>query len=299
MKPTELNQGHSPVNSRSPVNSQLRVNCRSVAKVMMLCSVVMGLPNALIAQKAKTELSDSKMSPSMVELQKRLSAVNSLAADFVQKKLADSAQQCSEIPQTGNDRKAFRGQMKVARPGKLYWKTEPPFEQLTLADGKTLWVYDPDLEQVTIKQLDDSIQQSPATVLSGSIEDIARQYDVFGTQTSDEYWKFAFIPKSQEVLFSRLELTFDQHDRVSSMLIDDGLGQRTCFRFSNVNYNIKLPETLFRFEVPKGVDVIHESGFLGPKSALNSQSTVNSQSTINTESAHNTESTLNIKSAGN
>lgn len=270
---------------RGLIQGQMPINRPSVIQIVMTWFAVIGLSNnTLVAepsmpkgsitvqehgqqvQPTQSQLSDSTMNPSMVELQKRLSAVNSLTADFVQKTLTDSAQRCSELAQSGSDKKALHGQMNIARPGKLYWKTEPPFEQQTLADGKTLWVYDPDLEQVTMKQLDASLQQSPAAVLSGSIEDIAHQYDVYGSETSNESWKFALIPKSHEALFSRLELTFDQQNRISSMLIDDGLGQKTCFRFSNVNYNAKLPEALFRFEIPKGVDVIHESGFLGPKS---------------------------------
>jgi outer membrane lipoprotein carrier protein len=232
--------------------------------VLGLCMLVVA--NGSIAVEAsKLERSGAEASqlppsgPSEVDdaiksiqaLQKRLASIKAMKATFTQVTTSASSSSNSQV---------LTGSMVVARPGRFYWKTLPPFEQLTLTDGKTLWVYDPDLEQVTLKALDKQASQTPALILTGSIEEITAAYDVYGAETSEQRWQFALIPKSKEALFDRLQLIFDQQDRLHSMMIDDGLGQTTNIRFSEVQLNPDIQVGLFNFEIPKGVDVIREPG---------------------------------------
>ena len=44
--------------------------------------------------------------------------------------------------------------------------------------------------------------------------------------------------------------------RIRSVLLEDAQGNRTRFRFENVRENTGLADALFRFDPPKGVEVI-------------------------------------------
>ena len=94
---------------------------------------------------------------------KRLDVVSSMETHFEQ----------VTLDQSGEVLQSLSGTLTVARPGKMRWQTEPPYEQLVVSDGELVWVYDMDLEQVTIRQLEAKLQDTPALLLSGNTSEIA------------------------------------------------------------------------------------------------------------------------------
>jgi outer membrane lipoprotein carrier protein len=54
----------------------------------------------------------------------------------------------------------------------------------------------------------------------------------------------------------RAFLDVEPSGRIRSILLEDVQGNRTRFRFDGVRENTGLPDRLFRFEVPPGVEVI-------------------------------------------
>ncbi len=208
------------------------------------------------SKNASSELTQAATEvDSIQELKRRLDPIKSMRANFTQVTSSSNPQQSAQI---------LKGTMQVSRPGKFRWETQPPFEQLTVTDGQQLWVYDSDLEQVTLKTLDKQASQTPALILTGSLNDIRSAYEVFGAENGQGQWQFALLPKSKEALFNRLQLTFDKNNDLHSMMIDDGLGQKTDIRFANVELNPTLSSALFHFKIPKGVDVIRDPGMVKP-----------------------------------
>jgi len=155
---------------------------------------------------------------------------------------------------SGNSIQEMEGELAVQRPGMLYWKTNPPFEQLVISDGHQLWFYDPDLEQVTVQKLDPRITQTPALLLSGEVSTLQTSYQISGEQINN-LWVFVLIPKEPESLFEQLKLTFLEGE-LTQMHIKDSLGQRSSFEFFETLTNIDIAPELFHFKPPVGVDVI-------------------------------------------
>jgi len=153
-----------------------------------------------------------------------------------------------------------RGTLLMQRPGKFRWDYETPYKQLILADGLRLWIYDPDLEQVVVKPLDAALGDTPALLLSGKGLDgkhsLEQQFNIVESLEAQDglYW-VTLKPTVRDSSFQEVRLGFDEK-HLRRMELEDGFGQQTRLEFLDMQTNAKVPEDSFRFEPPKGVDIV-------------------------------------------
>ena len=157
---------------------------------------------------------------------------------------------------TGTQLQETKGNMSLQRPGLFYWHTDAPAEQTMISDGKKVTLWDPDLEQVTIKKLDPRLTQTPALLLSGDISQINQSFEI-KSQEAGGVINFTLTPKTKDTLFDNLRLSF-RNGLVNDMQLVDSVGQRTNILFTGVKANEPIPASTFKFDIPKGADVIHE-----------------------------------------
>ena len=153
------------------------------------------------------------------------------------------------------------GEFKVKQPGNFYWKTTVPYDQLLVTDNKTLWQYDGDLDQVLVKPYGDSIGVTPALLLSGEVDKLRTAYSVSipssNTEIAEQNRTFELLPLQASNLFEKLIVKF-KDNKVKSMILLDSLGQKTELIFSQMQFNIEIPSSMFTFVAPEGVDVIND-----------------------------------------
>ena len=157
---------------------------------------------------------------------------------------------------SGTQLQETAGDMSVKRPGLFYWHTDAPQEQLMVSDGQKVSLWDPDLEQVTIKKLDQRLTQTPALLLSGDVSKISDSFDITSKQAGD-VMDFTLKPKTKDTLFDSLRLSF-RGGKINDMQLIDSVGQRTNILFTGVKVNEPIPASKFKFDIPKGADVIQE-----------------------------------------
>jgi len=146
------------------------------------------------------------------------------------------------------------GEFYLKRPGKFYWKTLPPFEQLVVGNDTSLTLYDPDLEQATIYGREEFLK-SPAAVLSGDAELIKKKYTI---EASSKRKINTYVLREKDLTnksFETLTFVFDKSELLS-LELKDQLGQMTSIRFNNIKKNEKVDEKLFVFVPPDDADVI-------------------------------------------
>ena len=68
---------------------------------------------------------------------------------------------------------------------------------------------------------------------------------------------FTLKPKTKDTLFDSLRLSF-RNGLVNDMQLIDSVGQRTNILFTGVKANEPIPASKFKFDIPKGADVIQE-----------------------------------------
>ncbi|MFC6631691.1 outer membrane lipoprotein chaperone LolA [Microbulbifer taiwanensis] len=145
------------------------------------------------------------------------------------------------------------GNFSVQRPGKLRWQTGEPFPQLLVTNNKKLWLYDPDLEQVTVRPVDKRMKETPALLLGGKVEEIRGSFNV-----SSKKGGYHLTPKNASAPFKTMEIRFSGNGLPSGMTVRDGMGQTTKIKFSGMQANPKLSNSIFNFKPPKGTDVIRD-----------------------------------------
>lgn len=153
---------------------------------------------------------------------------------------------------------ASSGEFSIERPGKFRWHYTKPSEQLIIGNGRQVWIYDVELEQITHRTSDAAVSQTPAMLLSGkgNLDDSFILEDAGQRDGLD--W-VRMIPKSKDSGFTDIRIGFSQ-GKMQLLEMKDNFGQSTRMSFMNIKENIDIPEEIFTFIPPSGVDIIEEAG---------------------------------------
>jgi outer membrane lipoprotein carrier protein len=148
-----------------------------------------------------------------------------------------------------------RGIVSIKRPGQMRWEYKDPEEKLFVSDGKTFYFYVPEDKQVIVQEQEG--QRSLAARLLFGSGGLLEEFEA----TLDEPWEdgvltVRLVPREENAEIERAYIDVEPSGLIRSILLEDIQGNRTRFRFDNLRENTNLPDRLFRFEIPPGVEVI-------------------------------------------
>lgn len=206
---------------------------------MKTSAFVFALPLVVLTLPSLSHANDQAVK----NLNKLLTNTKSMTANF------------SQTTQAGGRSKNFSGSMAVQRGNQFRWETKSPTEQLIVANGGTLWVYDKDLKQATKQSTANQVGDTPALLLSGDPNQIARNFSISQPNPAKNY--YVLQPKSANANFKNLSISFNG-GRPVMMVLNDNLGQTTSIKFSNISMNKKIASSRFNFTPPAGTDVINQ-----------------------------------------
>lgn len=149
-----------------------------------------------------------------------------------------------------------KGSFVFLRPGRFRWEYAKPVDQLIVGDGERVWIHDRDLNQVTVRRLSTALGSTPAALLAGSA-DVEKAFDLSDAGERNGLEWLEARPKDKEAGFERIRMGFNVAG-VEAMELIDHFGQTTMLRFSALQRNPKVDPAEFRFEPPKGADVLGE-----------------------------------------
>ena len=175
-----------------------------------------------------------------------LSATQSARAEFEQKVYGRDGKLMQES----------KGTFVFLRPGRFRWTYAKPVDQVIVGDGERVWIHDRDLNQVTVRRLSKALGSTPAALLAGA-SDVEAAFDLSDAGQRDGLEWLEARPKEREAGFERVRMGFGTAG-LEAMELMDNFGHTTRLRFSNVRRNPKLDPGEFRFEPPKGADVLGE-----------------------------------------
>ena len=149
-----------------------------------------------------------------------------------------------------------KGSFVFQRPGLFRWVYAKPVDQVIVGDGERVWIHDRDLNQVTVRKLSLALGSTPAALLAGSA-DVEKAFELSEAGTKDGLEWLEAKPKEREAGFERVRMGFDAGG-IRAMELFDHFGQTTQLRFLNLARNPKVEASEFRFQPPKGADVLGE-----------------------------------------
>jgi outer membrane lipoprotein carrier protein len=148
------------------------------------------------------------------------------------------------------------GTFVFARPGKFIWTYQKPYEQVLQADGETLYIYEKDLNQVTTRKLGNALGSSPAAILFGS-NDLEKNFTLSEAGAHDGLEWLNATPKTRDTSFEQISIGLK--DGVpQAMELHDNFGQTSVLKFTNFQRNPPLGNQAFKFETPKGAEVVNQ-----------------------------------------
>lgn len=148
-----------------------------------------------------------------------------------------------------------RGIVSIKRPGRMRWEYKDPEEKLFVSDGQSFYFYVPEDRQVIVQEQD--TQRSLAARLLFGTGGLLEEFEA----SLEEPWEdgvltVRLVPRQEDAELEQAYIDVEPSGLIRSILLEDLQGNRTRFRFENVRENTNLPDRLFRFEIPSGVEVI-------------------------------------------
>lgn len=148
------------------------------------------------------------------------------------------------------------GTFQILRPGLFKWDYSKPYKQTIVGDGTHIWLYDVDLKQVTKSNQDQTIGDSPASILSNKSA-LESSYSLKEDGSAGGIDYVLATPKKNNAGYQFIRIGF-QGDKLAAMELKDGFGNQTSIKFNGVNTKPNLSKSQFKFVAPKGVDVLSQ-----------------------------------------
>lgn len=146
-----------------------------------------------------------------------------------------------------------RGTLAIKKPGRMRWEYKEPEKKLFVSDGKQFYFYVPADKQVIVK--DQAGEQGiPTFLLAG--QGILEQFQVFPEPPLAGRERLRLVPRKADPEVQRIFLDVDAQARVRGIEVWDVQGGHSRFQFEDVKENVGVPDAQFRFEVPRGVEVV-------------------------------------------
>jgi len=202
---------------------------------------------ALLASAALV-LSGAAHASALEQFKAFVAGTKAAQGEFTQQQVRKSA--------NGKSAPASSGTFVFARPGKFIWAYQKPYEQLLQADGEQLYIYDKDLNQLTVKKLGNALGSSPAAILFGS-NDLEQNFTLSEAGERDGMEWLKAVPKSNDTSFEQISIGM-RGGAPAAMELKDLFGQTSVLKFTHFQRNPQLAAQQFRFDIPKGADVIHQ-----------------------------------------
>lgn len=182
--------------------------------------------------------------PETDALQAFVDKVQSLTATFEQ----------TQKDENGHVLSVSSGRLWLSRPGKFKWSYEKPYQQLIVCDGKQLWQHDPDLKQAMVRPAGATLQGTPAQLLTDRAA-LEQHFTIEPAGSEDGAQRVRLVPRAADSDFKSIELWL-KGGAPSRMRFHDPLGGVSEVAFGEVRTNVKVDEGQFRFDPPKGTEVI-------------------------------------------
>ena len=148
-----------------------------------------------------------------------------------------------------------KGSLSLKPPGRMRWEYRDPERKTFVSDGKTFYFYVPADRQVIVREQADS-RGIPALLLSGR-GDILSQFAVTEEGAPGPgVRRLRLVPRQPDPEIDHVLLDADDAARIRGITIVDAQGSRSQFAFDDFKENVTLKDSLFEFEVPRGVEVV-------------------------------------------
>ena len=148
------------------------------------------------------------------------------------------------------------GKVFFKRPHLMRWEYEKPERQVIVTSGDKVYLYEIDARQITVVPRDQFLSTRISRAFFFGKGDIRRDFKIKGCRKENALYVLTLFPKRQIPQLKLLRLYIDPDTKIiKKTILEDQTGGKTIISFIDMKVNKGLPEKLFEFSIPKGVDV--------------------------------------------
>ncbi len=189
----------------------------------------------------------------VAKVQEQYETHEDFKANFIQESLVKSL----------GKKQVVEGIVYFKKPGKMRWNYQKPTKQEIISDGKSLWNYRPEDKQVVVSPMTNAFQsKAPSTFLAG-IGNLKKDFQARWSKepSPKENYSLELTPQEAQGSLEKLFLLVDRESfKILQARIQDVMGNVTQISFSKIQFDNRLPDSLFTFTPPKGVEVFTMPG---------------------------------------
>ena len=221
-----------------------KAGCRlmAVAAAAVLLTMVGGWPGPLPASGA-----DAGIDAIIAGVEARYN-VPGFTADFDQ----ESILKAMAVTDTAS------GRLMVRQPGKMRWEYLVPDPQTIITDGDALWIYRPEENQVLVGKAPALFGKGKGAGFLANIRSVRKNFQIsLEPAASPNRHRLKLVPNKSTVdlLAVELDIVKKTYDLVGITTFNV-YGDETRIELKNVRLDEVPPESLFRFDIPEGADVV-------------------------------------------
>ena len=192
----------------------------------------------------------AKVDKFVKKIQKRYDKIENFVADFSQENYIKSMERRSH----------FYGKVYFSNDNKIRWDYLKPTKDQFISNGKKVWYYNEKERQVFVGRTSRFFGSNVAFLfLTGmkKIRDIFNIEEEKSSPLSKELLKLKLIPKKKDQRINFIIADVDKQTFLINRLeIHDNMDNLIIVKFSNIKLNVPLPNDLFVFQAPEGVEII-------------------------------------------
>jgi outer membrane lipoprotein carrier protein len=145
------------------------------------------------------------------------------------------------------------GTVKVKRPSRMLFEYVTPDRKLFVADGDRYYFYVPRDKQVMVQNQRGDRRATARILAEGRL---LEHFKCIGEESDALGRKLILTPLEKDANVTRIAVILDAQLRLLALEIQDAEGSTSRMVFEGFKENVGLKDSEFRFEVPKGVEVI-------------------------------------------
>ena len=187
----------------------------------------------------------------LASLQARYARIADFSADF-EHRYAGGVLRTSDVE---------RGTVHVKKPRRWRFDYVDPEPKLFVCDGTTIHSWFPADRQVVVSPLPAAGSASTSIAFLAGEGDLLRDFTAryASGRPADGAWSVELTPVGDGAGYESLTLTMDRATLdILEIATTDFQGGVSTYVFSNIMQNRGLPDTLFVFDVPAGVEIISD-----------------------------------------
>jgi outer membrane lipoprotein carrier protein len=203
--------------------------------------------DCVYAAEAPMGTAHLKLNKILDSLEKRYAGTG-FSADFYQ----ESTLKEMDITDTAG------GKIFVRPPGKMRWEYNTPEKQIIITDSKKLWIFRPEDNQVMVGEAPAFFGEGKGASFLSDMKSIRKSFSILPEIIdTKEHYVLKLEPIQKKIDITKIYLTVSKKTfEIEKIVTFNSYGDRTRIRLRHFNFRRVMDDSMFRFTIPEGVDVL-------------------------------------------